>query len=630
MATKLMSPQAKPAPESQIEGEPDSKQKSAAGRSEPTIEDIIASARKAPVRPPMRGVWALGLATGALLWAAFTPLDWGPLAWLALVPVCLLVRIPARTRWMYAALYVTSLAQCLLSHQWMRLGDLWMYPAWIALCLYLAIYLPLFVAVSRTAVRRFRVPAVLAIPAVWVALEYARARVMTGFAWYFLAHTQYSWLELIQISDVVGAYGVSFLIAMTSACLAGLVPWSFLRRLRLLPAASEPEAWNRRRAVLSVAACLTLFAGVLGYGYWRRSQAEFQPGPRIALIQGNLTTTLKQDPNEAGRIYHLHQHLTGQAVKHQPDLVVWPETMFRDPLIEIGPDVSDEQLANVAGVAAGTARDYAKRTPRMLARLSNMAGAALLVGVDTSVIGPADQKRYNSAAFVTPDNGLSGRYDKLHLVVFGEYVPFQDQAKRIAPELPNPGVSPGASASVFTYRGWRFAPIICFEDTVPHLVRRIVKATAEADEKRRPVDCLVNLTNDGWFHGSNELDQHLITAAFRAVETRTPMVRAVNTGISAIIDGDGAIVEPEVFIDGDGQGRTSMRDPQTGRWHKSLNAALVHTVPLDNRSSLYVAWGDWFAQSCAFFAAAVAIVGFVLHRRNKDAGRKLFVKSVTS
>lgn len=630
MATELMSPQAKPAPETQAARDSVSQQKSTKGRRDPSVEEIIASARKAPERVPMRGAWILGFTTSALLWASFTPLDWGPLAWLALVPVCLLVRIPVRTRWMYTVMYVTSLSQCLLSHQWMRLGDLWMYPAWIALCLYLAVYLPLFLAISRTAVLRFRVPTVIAVPVVWVAMEYARAHVLSGLAWYFLAHTQYLWLEMIQISDVVGAYGVSFVIAMTSACLAGLIPNSFLERLRLLPRGTNAEPLNRKRAVVSVAACLTVFAAVLGYGYIRRSQADFQPGPLVASIQGNLTTTLKLDPSESGRIFQLHQHLTGRSVKYQPDLIVWPETMYRDPLVVIDRDVSDAQLAKLSQLDADTARSTAERTPEMLTRLSQMTGAAVLVGVDATKVSVTGPTRYNSAAFATPQRGFVGRYDKMHLVMYGEYVPFPELTFAIAPNLPNPGVTPGESASVFKYDRWRFAPIICFEDTVPHLVRRIVKSAADSDTEKRPVDCLVNMTNDGWFHGSSELDQHLITAAFRAVECRTPMVRAVNTGISAFIDGDGAIVEPEVFLDGDGEGRDSMRDPKTGRWHKSLNATLIHTVPLDNRRSLYVEWGDWFAQLCALFAALVAIVGFVLYRRNKDRGRELFVKAVSA
>ena len=162
------------------------------------------------------------------------------------------------------------------------------------------------------------------------------------------------------------------------------------------------------------------------------------------------------------------------------------------------------------------------------------------------------------------------------------------------------GLPKGESARIFEYGGVKYSPVICFEDTVPQLVRGIANG---ADEQ---IDVFVNHTNDGWFKGSSELDQHLITASFRAVETRTPMVRAVNTGISAVIDGDGVIREPDVFIDGDADQanpdsiRKTLVNPDTGRWNKSMNAAVVMDVPLDNRTSAYVRNGDWFAQSCCF------------------------------
>ncbi|HID20954.1 MAG TPA: apolipoprotein N-acyltransferase, partial [Planctomycetaceae bacterium] len=223
---------------------------------------------------------------------------------------------------------------------------------------------------------------------------------------------------------------------------------------------------------------------------------------------------------------------------------------------------------------------------------------------------------------------VRGRYDKRHRVIFGEYIPLQDWfpwLERLTPISGQFGIDAGAGPVVFscesphTGRVVRLAPIICFEDTVPHLVRHIVRSAADSGQ---PVDVLVNLTNDGWFHGSSELDQHLITAIFRSVECRTPMVRAVNTGISAIIDGDGVVREPDVFIDGDADGteppRTSMRDPRTGRWYKQLNAALIDTVPLDTRKSFYVRHGDWFAAACCVATIAIGLMGIVLRLRDHD------------
>ena len=226
-------------------------------------------------------------------------------------------------------------------------------------------------------------------------------------------------------------------------------------------------------------------------------------------------------------------------------------------------------------------------------------------------------------------------------MIFGEYVPLKESLPWLKVFSPLPddfGISAGSSSAAFRCGSWQVAPIICFEDTVPHLVRDVVRGTST--EKR--LDCLLNLTNDGWFHGSSELNQHLITAAFRAVECRTPLVRAVNTGISAVIDGDGVIREPETLIDGDATWnkqreqlqqtkhersdrrvplsmfdpvRSTLTDPATGRWRKSMNAAVIDTVPLDSRRSWYVASGDWFAGTCSAACGLFFVVGLIPRRR---------------
>ncbi|HTN04671.1 MAG TPA: apolipoprotein N-acyltransferase, partial [Planctomycetaceae bacterium] len=248
---------------------------------------------------------------------------------------------------------------------------------------------------------------------------------------------------------------------------------------------------------------------------------------------------------------------------------------------------------------------------RTLVGDAQKAGAAMIIGLQAVALEKSRVEQLNSAVLIRPDTGIAGRYDKMHLVPFGEYLPLQDTVpwlQHLTPYPPDFGLHAGTQAAVFKYRDWRLAPVICFEDTVPHLVRGIISAGSNGDRGEQ-IDVLVNLTNDGWFHGSSELDQHLITAAFRAVECRTPVARAVNTGISAIIDGDGAILEPDVFIDGDKKGRTTSRDPKTGRWHKELDAALVHTVPLDNRRSLYVRYGDWFATLCGMCVVLAAMGG---------------------
>lgn len=625
---------------------------------ERTVEQIITAARARPAEG--RGAWIVSAASALLLWASFTPLDWGPLAWVALVPLILLVRLERRVRRMYLAVWAGGFAMMLASLQWMRYGDAQMYPAWVALALYLSLYFPLFVGLSRVAVHRLRAPLWFAVPVVWTGLEFSRAYLMTGFAWYFLAHTQYRWTALIQISDVTGAYGVTFLIALANAALAGLLPDSVFRRLTLLPPAdgqATVATAGARRPWIGVAVALVLFAGTLTYGSIRRGQAEFQAGPRVALVQGNFISSVKNE-NPWAPILRVHRMLTDAAVKHQADVVVWPETMFPLSFHTIDANLTDEQIVALAPPEVRAQPRYSDeewirnwREPDARQRLGEIAqgaGAAAIIGVSTFVLDPEGVRRYNSAAFIHPGLGVNGRYDKMHRVPFGEYIPLQETLPFLRSFSPYAGgawawgITAGARAEVFEFAGARFAPVICFEDTVPHLVRRIVRATRDG-ESGRPVDVLVNLTNDGWFHGSSELDQHLITAVFRAVETRTPMVRAVNTGISAVIDGDGVIVEPDLFLGGNISVpqliRHGMRDaadrsgapaelqplepmefvdPATGRPRKSLDAVVIDDVPLDNRTSLYVAWGDWFAGSCGALSLGLLMVGMVPRRKEAE------------
>ncbi|MFG0333821.1 MAG: apolipoprotein N-acyltransferase, partial [Maioricimonas sp. JB049] len=597
---------------------------------EKSVRDMIAAARKAPAGP--LGTWALSLATGVLMWAAFTPLDWGPLGWICLVPLLQLVRIPRATRWMYTLIAVNGTLYALATLQWMRLGDVTMYPAWMALSVYVGLYFPAFVLLSRMAVHRLRVPLVLAVPVVWVGLEFLRAHLMTGFAWYYLAHSQHAWITLIQISDLFGAYGLSFLVALANAALAGLVPVRWLQAVRLFPDHQPPTRGTlaapfSRRLIAVVLPCLLLVAS-LGYGAWRRGQVEFTAGPRMALIQGNYPATVKSDPNEWSEIYRTHMYLTGAAIEHQPDVIVWPETMFRYPLLLADPDMTDAEL-RAASPFIPPERWRGNDVEETVFDLAEQCRAFLILGIDAHVATPGRYAHYNSALLVEPGVGVRARYDKLHRVPFGEFIPLRESLpflQKFTPYGDHFGLAAGEKIHVFNVDSWRMVPLICYEDTVPHLVRNMVARTRGDDG--RSVDCLVNLTNDGWFHGSSELDQHLITAAFRCVETRTPMVRAINTGISAFIDGDGMVREPDVFVDGDAllepestsAPRTGIRDPETGAYHKQLNAVLVSDVALDPRESLYLVWGDWFAAICLAGCLGILLLTLVSLRRGAATG----------
>lgn len=593
------------------------------GKVEISVQDIISNARSAAASS--KGAWALSGLTGGLMWASFYPLNWGPLAWVSLVPVVMLVRLPRPTKWMSVAVFGGGLLFTIPVLQWMRLGDPAMYIAWIALAIYMACYFPVFLWLSRCGVHRLNLPLAVTVPVVWTSLEFCRAHLMTGFAWYFLAHTQHQWTNLIQICDITGTYGVTFLMMMATACITLLIPTSVYKRLALFPP-NEPlpaefHSNLTRGRTIQMAVCLFAIAGTLIYGQVRRQTSEFTEGPRVALLQGNFVASLQLTQQDSYDSMMMYEYLTGRSVLHQPDLIVWPESMFRAPLMVHDPGMTKEQLANVA---PRIPVDYwSDPLPRQkLLELSERAGAGLIVGLQAVEATPEGQSQYNSAVLVQPGTGVAKRYDKLHLVPFGEYLPLANWLPMlggVSPIAQEFGLTPGQYATEFEHQDWRFVPIICYEDTVPHLVRSMVSATTASNEEKRPADFLVNLSNDGWFHGSSEHDQHLISASFRAVECRMPLVRAANMGISAIIDGDGVVREPDVFFDADAKegevGKSSMRDPETGRYYRQNNAVLVDTIPLDPRRSLYVAWGDWFAGSCSLMTVGIVIGGLVRRRK---------------
>lgn len=589
----------------------------------PELLRIIATGRRQrPVRRGSRMSAALLAALSLLLlWVSFTPLEFAPAAWLALVPLCCLVRLSTLPSRCYLHLSLLGFAWALVTLQWMRLGHPAMYGALVALAFYVGLYIPAFVGLSRRAVSG-GLPLWLAVPVVWTALEYLRAYLLTGFSWYYLGHTQYRWLTLIQVADLTGTYGVSFVIALTNACVAGLLPVSLLQRLRLdiggsgsgreTPAVADLRAWPvAALPVVVVGACCL-------YGVVRiQDPAEFGAGPSVALIQGNFTPEVKHDPDSWMRRYAIHDRLTRHCVDLQPDLIVWPETMFPWPDRSVADGTTDEQLLarlppmlqeeggfDEQAIAAAWRSQEVRQS---LADHSRMVGAALVMGIEAHVVSAQALQAFNSVAFIRPDLGYVGRYDKMHRVIFGEYIPLKDLfpwLSNLTPFGPNYGISAGDAPRLFEYGGFRLAPLICFEDTVPQVVRRIA---GQRTKDGAACDLLVNLTNDAWFRGSSELDQHLITAAFRCVETRTPLVRAVNGGISAFIDGNGQIREPAQILQIDDNVREyrpeltplqGLRDPATGRWRRQFSGIVFGQVPLDSRDSLYLRTGDWFAAGC--------------------------------
>ena len=521
-----------------------------------------------------RSTFRLGLAGAVLLWAALPPLDLWPLAWVAPIPWVWLVRRPQLDgRRPYAALAVAGFCFWMATLHWLRLPHPATSIGWVAISLYFAVYLPAFVGLARVAVHRLRVPVILAAPVVWTGLELARAHLLTGMTMGSLGYTQYRWIALIQLSDLAGIYGVSFLVMFVAASLTRIIPgdgcrWTFWP---LLPAAAA-------------------IAAALLYGHVRIATNTTTPGPKIALIQGSIDIEMRHDPERKDRIFQEYFDLSHRAVEEHPDvdLIVWPETMFLAPLLTF--DADTRRPAD----AEGTDEDFrrwlhraAEDSALSIKRMAEALGTPLLLGIDRYHFAADRQRCFNSAVYVASDGRVLDRYDKMHLVMFGEYVPLADRFPWLQGLTPLPiSISAGRRPTAFELQGVRISPNICFETVLPHVPRRQINTLAT--EGREP-DILVNLTNDGWFWGSSELDMHLICGVFRAVECRKPLLIAANTGFSAWIDSDGRIRE------------------QGPRREKKVIFARPR---LDqHRGSWYLKHGDWFAGVCLAGCILFGLVG---------------------
>jgi apolipoprotein N-acyltransferase len=548
-----------------------------------------------PQPQPATSKWtsqfALAMLGGLLYWLALPPLDWWPLAWLAPIAWTPIIARPNLAgRRPYLKLWFAGYLFWSAAVYWITLPHWSATIGWFFLAGYLGCYFPAFILVSRLAVHRLRIPAEVAMPVVWVALELIRAHLFTGFLMAALGHTQYQWLALIQASDLVGAYGVSFLIMLAGVCVA-----------QALPFANAVHRWRLLRLVPAI----FLLVAVLAYGRGRIAAAkdstvEIPPSPHIALIQGTLDTQFGQSLDEfrdtKKRTYEEYLGLSLAAVKEAPGvgLVVWPESMYRTPLVTFHnlekppPHLHADDPAYLLAMIHETARDV--RAP-------------LLLAVNAEDYYPHGAE-FGSASIhvtlhgVTGEPSITARYEKMHPVIFGEYVPFGEQFPWLYNFTPlSGGLTPGKNAVAIEIEAGDAPPLlaapnICFESVVPHLIRRQI---LELREKNREPDVLITQTNDGWFWGSPGLDMHLVCDVFRAVEMRKPLLTAANTGISAWIDDTGQIVE-----------QLERRKPG-------------YIIAQPRRSALesaYLAGGDWFAVTC--LCATTLMFGGGLLRRRSD------------
>ena len=501
--------------------------------------------------------YLLAMMSGALLAAAFPKPELSFLAWFAFVPLLLAAgrKSPGKALKLGLAAGIVAYGGILY---WINIvvttyGKLPMAVSIIVFLLlagYLAAYVGLFMYLVRKGEEK-GMPTVILFPVLWVGLEYLRSFLLTGFPWASLGYSQYNFLPLVQIADITGVYGLSFLIALSN-----ITAYLVIKRL----VKKEPGIHPGKAAVFF----LVLFALALAYGYKALDRPENGTSMKVALIQGNIDQSIKWDPAFQEATVAIYERLTRLAGASGVDLVVWPESAA--PFY-----FQDEEK-------------YASR----IKKLAESLKAYMVVGSPAYDNDPGGVKFRNSAYLISPRGEVAGRSDKIHLVPFGEYVPLAKLLPFVHKLVVGVGdFSPGDKVDPLPVGKGKIGILICFEGIFPELSRSYVQAGSRL---------LVNITNDAWYGRSSAPYQHLSMTVFRAVENRVPLVRAANTGITAIIDDKGRITSSTPLFQ---------------------EAFLTGEVRLGSGDSLYSRYGDVFSKFCLILSAILVLMAFARKKQTK-------------
>ncbi len=489
----------------------------------------------------MRPFW-IAFASGFCLVLSFHPFGLPLVGWLTPVGYLFLIhttdlsaRKPKTQIWFACFLNSMILFQCVRLPHWAG------YVGWPLLASYLCCYPFLFVVLTRHAVQRWRSPMLIAAPIIWCGLELLQARLFTGISLGMLSHTQVAFPIVIQVADVAGCYTISFLMVLIAT---GLFQFGALFF-------AVPN--KRQKPIFGLSVAVGGLICLLLYGQNRlenANQTAEEHQYRIALIQGAIDTQFPADEKSMVEyITRIRDQYVELSVSSRADsevkLIIWPESMFLalDAFSE-SETLSNEQdtnlrkyqqtLANAARFACGAVMQ-AKNGQWVQAN----EAVPMLLGANSTRI--EESGIYNSAIQIDINGKVTSRYSKMNLVLFGEYVPFGDRFPWLYNFFPmGAGLKPGTAPTAMKLDSFIMSPNICFESTYPHLIRQQISELASAGN---PPDCLVNLSNDGWFWGSNALDLHLANNILRSVENRIPSLIAANTGFSGQIDSAGRIIK---------------------------------------------------------------------------------------
>jgi apolipoprotein N-acyltransferase len=508
----------------------------------------------------------LTILSGVLLFAAFPAYNVSILAWVALVPLFLVLSSNKAV-----VCFIMSLVFGVVFYTgvffWMF--DLSKYRVLhhAVLGVYLTPLMGFFgLAFYFIASRLGHTTALLAAPFIWVSLEYFRSNLwFLSLPWGLLAHSQYQHPTVIQIASITGAYGVSFLIVLVNSALTAILHpllYSLNKRQQIA------RKHLTKKGIIAVASTAAFFLLLtLSYGFFRILNPISGEEIKVSLIQGNIEQSKKWDAKYASFIMQTYADLSQKASKENPMLIIWPET----------------------ATPAALSENYGLY--RQVKQIAQKTGAPILTGSserqklsEKKVLKASDRKYLNSAFLIRPrpEKEKSQKYDKIRLLPFGEYMPMRGKISWSHLRIPTiEGFVPGKEWTVFRLTDFNFSVTICWENLFPEMVRQFARKGAQF---------IVNITNEAWFGKSAAPYQFLSMSVFRAVENRFFIVRCANTGISCIIDSQGRIVS-----------RLQNNDGQD----LFVRGILTGSVILSHSETFFTKFGDVFVYLSLMMSAAV-------------------------
>lgn len=496
----------------------------------------------------------LPAASGVLLTLSFPSFDHYLLAWVAFVPLMISLWTKG-PRQAFSAGYIFGFIYFFGTLYWVyhsinHFGGVPFIASVavvILLCLYLGLYPAIFSFLFVQIIKKTKLPALLIAPVFWVVLELVRSYALTGFPWSSIGYSQYKLLHVIQVADITGIYGISFLVLMVNGAIADMI--LLKKRVRQMPL--FPISFT----VVGMSLVFIMIAVSLGYGHWRLGQQRSGNIVKASVIQGNIEQDKKWEPAFQNEVLETYFTLSAKAAETSPQLIIWPET------------------------AVPFMFDYDKANTEKLTHFEQGLGTDLLFGsvrVEESSHGKT--LLTNSAVLLDRGGKNIYEYDKIHLVPFGEYVPLRSILFFIDKLVVGIGdYIPGEEYARAETDFGSFGTLICYEIIFPGLVRKFFTQGG---------DFIVTITNDAWFGKTAGPYQHFSMAVFRAIENRKPVIRAANTGISGFIDSNGRILAATPLFQ---------------------RLVLSNEVKTDRTLTFYTKYGDLFSYLCIVISIVLCL-----------------------